>query len=261
VPWVDTIRVVELAPEMVEAHRQLPELTGGVLAHPKLQLRIDDGRNFMSMTDEMFDVITADPIHPRITGVGYLYTREYYEQLRRRLGPGGMVVQWMPMYHISRHSFDVALRTFTTVFAHTSFWYVRGHGLMVGGDTPLTIDYTSLVHRFDDPGVRQDFAGIEIDAPEDLLATLLMDDEHARRYLATGAGTVINTDDNAFLEYRTPFEYLDRTEAIVAALVPHAGWDVDRVLPHAPEAFRQHVKHAAAARRSRLEPELREPLR
>ena len=40
--------------------------------------KIDDHLN---MSGHKFDIITADPIHPRITGVGYLYTKEYYEIL------------------------------------------------------------------------------------------------------------------------------------------------------------------------------------
>jgi len=261
VPWVDRIRVIELAPEMVDAHRSLPELTGGVLDNPKLQLRIDDGRNFMAMTDETFDVITADPIHPRITGVGYLYTRQYYEQIRRRLRPGGMVVQWMPMYHISRSSFDVAFRTFVEVFPDATFWYVRGHGLLVGGDGPLAIRYDDLRRRFAASPLNEDFASIEMTTPESFLATLLMDAPHARRYLSSSPSLAVNTDDNAYLEYRTPFEFLDRTEAVVEALAPFAGWDVDRLLPDAPEDFRRRVKQAVDARRSRLSAELLEPLR
>ncbi len=27
-------------------------------------------------------MITADPIHPRISGVGYLYTEEYYRTIK-----------------------------------------------------------------------------------------------------------------------------------------------------------------------------------
>src|SRR5262249_26934431 len=80
-PTVERIRVIELAPEMVAAHGYLKEITGDVLADPRIRLRVDDARNFMTLSEEKFDVITADPIHPRITGVGYLYTREYYESI------------------------------------------------------------------------------------------------------------------------------------------------------------------------------------
>ena len=124
-PGLDQIQLIELSPEMVKAQSHLEDVSGGVLHSPKVKLRIDDGRNFMAMSNQQFDMITADPIHPRVSGVGYLYTKEYYEALKHRLRPDGVVCQWMPMYRISKKSFDVAFRTFVSVFPNASFWYVR----------------------------------------------------------------------------------------------------------------------------------------
>src|SRR2546421_2990505 len=114
---------------MLEAHAFLEEITDGVLKRPRVKVRIDDGRNFLAMSDRQFDMITTDPIHPRISGVGFLYSSEYYEAAKRHLKPGGVICQWMPMYQVSQKSFDAAFRTFARSFPIASFWYVRGHGL------------------------------------------------------------------------------------------------------------------------------------
>ncbi len=259
-PTVRNIRVVELSPEVIEAHGVLRDLTGGVLDNPLVLLRIDDGRNFMSMSDERFDMITADPIHPRITGVGYLYTREYYERIKERLRAGGVVSQWMPMYRISRRSFDVAFRTFASVFPNASFWYVRGHGLFVATLDDFAIDFETVAARFAAPEVAADLGAIGMDSPERFLGHMLMDPEHVAAYLARGAEQGLNTDDNAYLEYRTPFEFIERTENIVDALLPYAGWDVDAVLESAPAAARTRVRENLAERLARMRPELAEPL-
>jgi len=78
---------------LVTAQCYLKEMNDGVLQNPKVRLRVDDARNFMAISDEEFDTITTDPSHPRITGVGYLYTREYYERVKESLRPGGSVTQ------------------------------------------------------------------------------------------------------------------------------------------------------------------------
>lgn len=259
-PIVDSTRLIELSPEMVSAHRLNPEITKGVLDDAKLSLLIDDGRNFMSMTNERFDIITADPIHPRVTGVGYLYTREYYESIKQRLKPGGIVLQWMPMYQISKQSFDVAFRTFAEVFPEASFWYVRGHGLFVAGLEPLKIDHALLSGRFALPKIRDDLASIGIDTPEDLLGHLLMDSDHIRGYLESTNDDQINTDDNAYLEYRTPFEFLGRTKDIVSALKPHAGWNADETIATASGEARAKIMQSYQHRLDRLLPELDEPI-
>jgi spermidine synthase len=259
-PEVESIQLIELTPEMPKAHRHLDEITGGVLRKPKVNLRIDDGRNFLAMTDRRFDMITADPIHPRISGVGYLYTDDYYRTLRDRLKTGGIVCQWMPMYHISRESFDVAFRTFARVFEHASFWYVRGHGLFVASTEPFHIDYARLCERFAAPAVAQDLASIEINRPEDFLAHLLMGPTQIRAYLAASPSQTVNTDDNAHLEYATPFEYLHPTRDIVAALEPYAGFDAG-LLQNVSDAERAAIRKAWDTRRAKLLSELDEKLR
>jgi spermidine synthase len=230
-PAVDHIRLIELSPDMISAHRHLLDLTDNVLANKKVKLLIDDGRNFLNRSQEQFDMITADPVHPRISGVGNLYSHQYYEAVRARLRPGGYILQWMPMYAISRRSFDVAFRTFFGVFPNASFWYVRGHGLFVAGTEKLMLDFPTIRERFENPVVRRDFESIQIYSAHELIAYLLMDDDHIRRYLkeANSLGTAINTDDNALLEYAVPHEFLHQTQTIIRALKPYAGWDPTRL--------------------------------
>jgi len=260
-PAVQDIRLIELSPEMVEAHDYLRTLTGDVLSDPRVRLLIDDGRNFLNRSREKFDVITVDPIHPRISGVGYLYTREYYEAARAHLGAGGYILQWMPMYAVSRESFDVALRTFADVFPHASFWYVRGHGLLVGSTEPIRIDFAQVATRMRHPALRRDFESIGMRTPYDLMAHLLMDEKQIALYLASARrfGDTINTDDNAYLEYATPYEFLEPTRAILEALVPFAGWDRS-ILRNATPADIAAIDAASAARMKILFDELERPV-
>lgn len=259
-PEVERIQVIELTPEMVQAHEHLDEVSGGILRHSRVDLRIDDGRNFLVMTDRRFDMITADPIHPRISGVGYLYTEEYYRAIRERLKPGGVVCQWMPMYNVSRESFDVALRTFARVFPHATFWYVRGHGLLVATADSTGIDYRRFSQSAIAPVVAQDLASIEINGPEQLLAHLMMGPSQIRAYLASSGKSTVNLDDNAYLEYHTPFEFLETTKQIVAALEPYAGFD-PALLTSVTDAQRAQVRTAWESRRKLLISELDTPLR
>ena len=259
-PTVERIRLVELSPDMVKAHAFIRDVTGDVLENPKVRLRIDDGRNFMAMTDEKFDMITADPVHPRITGVGYLYTSEYYQLIKRRLRAGGVVTQWMPMYRISQKSFDIAFRTFAEVFPNASFWYVRGHGLFVATLDGRPINYQTLATRFADPAVAEDMASIGIETPEAFLGHLMMGAGQIQKYLARNDNRTVNTDDNAYLEYQTPFEFIEKTETIVEALLPFAGWNIQERLKNAPPGVKAEVRRQFEHRLKRIKPELSEPI-
>jgi spermidine synthase len=253
-PSVRNIEVIELTREMVNAQPYLENISGGVLRSPKIHLRIDDGRNFMAMTDRHFDMITADPIHPRVTGVGYLYTREYYESIKRCLRPRGVVCQWMPMYRISKTSFDVAFRTFVSVFPNASFWYVRGHGLFVATQEPLRINFTALAERMLNPAVKRDLESIEIHSAPQLLAHLMMGPAQIAQYLGSSSSRTLNTDDNAYLEYHTPFELLASTKAIVRSLIPYCALPINN-LENFSAQDREHAAHAWQDRQSELMPE------
>lgn len=220
-PTIERINVVELNPEMVLAQASLKAVNGDVLARDKITLRIDDARNFLAREVRIFDMITADPIHPRIAGVGYLYTKEYFEAIKRLLARHGVVCQWMPMYNISKNSFDVAFRTFATTFPNAGFWYVRGHGLFMATLDDRPVDLRILRERFSHPAVKADFASIGISSPEELVAHLLMGPAEIRTYLASETtAKPINTDDNGYLEHRAPFEFLHTTKSIVTGLLP-----------------------------------------
>jgi spermidine synthase len=259
-PAVEHVRLIELSPEIVEAQRHFRDINEDSLTDPKVALRIDDARNFMTLSDETFDVITTDPIHPRVTGVGQLFTREYFEAIKARLRPGGTVVQWMPMYHVSPRSFDAAFRTFAQAFPAATFWYVRGHGLFVAANSKIVLDCARMAGTFDDARVRQDLSSIGIETPAQLTGHLLMDPQRVQAYLARAADRRVNTDDNAYLEYNTPFEFLARPDDIVPELLRHAGWNEAHLRDCTPQQ-RIEARAAFAERLARIVPELNEPLR
>jgi spermidine synthase len=258
-PNIDRIQVIELSPEMVKAQRYMENVSHGVLNSPKVHVLIDDGRNFMAMSNQQFDMITADPIHPRVSGVGYLYTKEYYEALKQRLRPDGVVCQWMPMYRISKKSFDVAFRTFISVFPNASFWYVRGHGLFVATQGPFSIDFKDLEQRLQDPVVKGDLESINIQSPAEFLSYMLMGPDEIRAYLASTPDVLINTDDNAYLEYYTPFEFLESTKTIVAGLISYSALDLT-VIRGVSDGERNQLQEAWTRRKVELMPELNSKL-
>jgi len=88
---------VELVPSVPTLfgyfHRDAPLL----LSSPRTHVVIDDGRRFLERSRESFDVILIDPPPPvEAAGSSLLYSREFYEALKPRLAPHGIVQQWIP---------------------------------------------------------------------------------------------------------------------------------------------------------------------
>jgi hypothetical protein len=165
----------------------------------------------------------------------------------------------MPMYHISPKSFNVAFRTFASVFNHAYFWYVRGHGLLIA-TTGKPVDYQQFSQRFATKAVSGDMSSIEIENGEKLLSYMLMGPKEIRAYLKAFKSETLNTDDNAYLEYFTPFEYLGNTKTIVEELLPFARLDLS-IINDIPKEKKERIRRYWETRQKEILPELDMPLR
>jgi len=91
------VTAVELVPSVKKAFGYYHADAAQVMANPRGRVVIDDGRRFLSRTDEIFDVVTIDPPPPiEAAGSSLLYTREFYELMKKRMRPESILQQWFP---------------------------------------------------------------------------------------------------------------------------------------------------------------------
>lgn len=129
------VLVVELSASVRRAAPFFAHVNYDLLERPNVTVRIDDGRNFLSLTNRRFDVITADIIQPGHAGAGHVYSREYFELVRRALKDDGLVLQWIG--HRPSIEYGLIMRTFLAVFPDATLWY--DGNFMIGSRLPLTI--------------------------------------------------------------------------------------------------------------------------
>ncbi len=244
-PTVKRVRIVELSPEVAAAQKYLTDINSDILNNPKVHFRVDDARNFMSMTGETFDMVTTDPVHPVVAGQGYLYSKEYYVSIKAHLRDSGVVLQWLPIANLSPESFDVALRTFFEVFPNSTVWYAFNRITVVGKKSATTIDCSQLAKNLNSAVVKSSFPFLDTFTMDQLLGSLLMGPSQVERYLARNSATDINTDDNLYLEYHIPWELPQKqSDIILHGLAQYAGWDATQVF--APNCSAKTIENARA---------------
>lgn len=183
------VDVVELSSAVVTGARYFEHINFGLLDQPHVSLRVDDGRNYLLTTERRYDVITADIMLPRHAGAGALYSRDYFELVRSRLNPGGLVLQWNggegPTYRM-------ILRAFLAAFPNTTLW--ADGTLMVGSVEPFTFSRTAFDARRAHPQFRALFdwdydtlLGMYVAGPPEVAAWV-------------GEGPVLS-DDRPLIEY------------------------------------------------------------
>jgi spermidine synthase len=197
---VEHLDCVEIDAGVVELSRKwFREANRGLLDDPRVQVHIEDGRAFMRSTHEKYDLIVLEPLQSWTAGTSNLYTREFYEDARRILVPGGVVAQWLPFYGQGPAETQAMAQTGLEVFNHGTLWLVGKDGLLIYTDEPLTISLARWEKRIANRGIRGDLRRFPADSAADLLSFMLLGPDGLR---AWADGAEIISDDRPFLEFR-----------------------------------------------------------
>ncbi len=116
----------------------------------KLEIRRSDAYRALMRDDSHYDVIVSEPSNPWVTGVENLYSVEFLSAAKQRLSPGGVYAQWLQSYEISPETFQIALRTFSSVFDHVSVWFAQDLDLILvgsNGDPAGLLDVARIERR------------------------------------------------------------------------------------------------------------------
>jgi spermidine synthase len=192
------IDAVELCPPVAKAAELFEPWNHGVLRDPRLQIILQDGRNYLLTTQKKYDVITADATHPWSADSWILYTAEMYHLVHSRLTERGIFCQWVPMHWMSMDDFKCVLRTLRTKFHHLSLWYTGSYVVALGSQKKIGLDLSDLAKRMEQTSIQKDLASVGIDSPVSLLGLYLVANEDIDRFVGAGP---LNTDDLAYLEH------------------------------------------------------------
>lgn len=153
----EQVTCAEIISGQIEALRQhqaiLPSPSiQALLAEKKIHHLHADGRRFLMMTQERFDIIETDALRANSAGSGTLYSEEYYHLIQKRLKPGGYAVTWVPTPRVR----DTFIRTFPYVLDF-------GH-ILIGSMDPIKASADDLRRRSGHLEIRNHFrlAGVPI---------------------------------------------------------------------------------------------------
>ena len=197
--------VAELVPEVATmAGTYFASWNAGLLQRHDVHLVLDDGRRFLAASGQRFDVVVSDLFIPWHAGAGNLYSREMYEMVARRLAPGGLFCQWLPLYQLTRGDFDMIVRTFLEVFPGASLWRAdfypnRPVVGLVGQLDARSVDLARVGERLEDlPAWSRDSL---LAAPRGLAMLSVGPLAPAADLFRTAP---LNTDDRPLLEFSAP---------------------------------------------------------
>lgn len=198
-PELASIDAVELSAGVLEGLPLFRAENAEAFLDPRVRVIREDGRHFLELSHERYDVITVEPPPPIVAGAAHLYSLDFYELCKRRLSPGGVVAQWLPLHAQSLASARMTARTFLDAFPHAQLWLpsVRD-AILVGSETPLTLELGRLRAAFATPETRANLERAMVESPEAFLGTFLLDRDGIARW--AGAVPPI-TDEHPRMEF------------------------------------------------------------
>ncbi|HYR83834.1 MAG TPA: fused MFS/spermidine synthase [Terriglobia bacterium] len=234
-PSVERIVICEIEPLIpTVVAKYFAAQNYNVIEDPRVKIVYDDARHYLLTTEEKFDVITSDPIHPWVKGAAALYTREYFELVRRHLNPGGVVSQWVPLYQSSREVVKSEFATFFEVFPGGTVWSNNRGGvgydiLLLGRDSAADTSAEELEKRLsrrDHVNVVKSLGEVGFNSAADLLGSFVVRDSDLAPWLADAE---INRDRNLRLQYLAGLGInLAEGPSIYQSLLDHSRHATDR---------------------------------
>ncbi|MFQ5631835.1 MAG: fused MFS/spermidine synthase, partial [bacterium] len=200
---LERLDCVEINPKAREVGRFFAAENHAVTVNPKMNLYIEDGRNFLLTTSRKYDIITADATHPTGADSWVLFTKEYYAMCRNHLKPGGFFLQWLPLHALSEDYYQTILATAAETFDDLTVWFTGldepiGHTIIVGTTKPFVLDFEQIQARMQQPLIRSDLLEVGVDSPESLLSHFLTNKENLQHSLKERA---VNTDNLAITAF------------------------------------------------------------
>jgi len=193
--------IVDICPGVFEAGEFFQEINRRSYAHPRLRKVIMDGKNFVKLTGERFDIIMNDSTYPGTTGSSALYTYDHFRACRDRLKPGGVLSCWVPL-DLTLGDFQMIARSFQAAMPHASLWMVNNclnkHAVLLATVEPTQLDFRRIRRIMERPEIADDLAQINVHSAYDFLDCLVVGDADLRQLAGTGP---LHTDDTPYLEF------------------------------------------------------------
>lgn len=199
-PTVEKMICAEIEPAVIETSKYFHQVNMKPESDQRLQIELNDGRNFLLATDEKFDVITSEPSNPWQAGVCNLYTQEYFKICHDRLKDGGVFAMWWQCNEVSSKNLTHVFRALKNVFKHMVIFETwPGDFVACCSDEPIKIDLPEVNAVLEEPRLKAALAqwcGISV--AEDFALKVSMAEDGIEKVIKDA---VPNTDDRNFIEF------------------------------------------------------------
>jgi spermidine synthase len=163
---VKLVETVEIEQAMVDGARSFGHRVERAYTDPRSVIVIDDAKAFFAGQQRKYDVIVSEPSNPWISGIGALFSTEFYQYVGNHLNEDGIFVQWIQLYEINEGLVSTVIRGLTSSFSDYEAWLTNASDLLIIAKPKGQLN--SLDWSMVSPFIKTELARIDIRSEEQL---------------------------------------------------------------------------------------------
>lgn len=168
-PRLERVDTIEIEPAMVEGARVFGPRVERAYTDPRSHIVIDDAKSYFSGQKNKYDIIVSEPSNPWISGVGALFSKEFYQFVPRHLTDSGLFVQWVQLYEINDQLVASILAGLTTSsFSDYGAWLANSTDLLIIATKNGPLPPLDAQRVLASPQLKAELARLQLDSTQRL---------------------------------------------------------------------------------------------
>ena len=200
--------VVELSGDIMRiADQHFGSVNKGVSSAAGVKVHVTDGRNFLLLNPATYDLVSMEISSIWFAGAASLYNREFYQLVKRRLNPDGVLQQWIQLHHLRTADLVSILATLHSEFRYVWLYYIGGQGILVASNSENTTPNLENAHILNSTTNLAPLLSLYGGSADVLMDALIAPPEAINKILTSPGlppDLLVSTDNNLYLEYGTP---------------------------------------------------------
>ena len=208
-PEVRQVNSIEIEKMMVLGAQQLGERTAAVFNDPRSHIIIDDAKSFFTRSQDKYDIIVSEPSNPWVSGIGGLFSAEFYRRIRQSLASDGVFVQWTHLYESSPQIFSSIAKAMASNFSDFRLYLSSSADIIIIGVAEGKVPPLSN-SIFNNDEARAVLFAYDFRSADDIKALFLGEKDSMMPYLRSFE-VPANSDYFPYLENNAPRAFFQKT--------------------------------------------------
>ena len=215
-----SVDTVEIEQAIVDGARNFGKRVRRAYEDPRSNIIIDDAKSYFSSKREKYDVIISEPSNPWISGVGTLFSKEFYKFIPKNLTSNGLFVQWIQLYEIDEELVGSILRALIPEFQDYEAYLTNSSDLLIVASPNRKIPNVNLEKLFANEPLNSELLRLGLSSSENIKFRKIADARLLRAFADIHDVLPANSDFFPVLGLNAPRSRFENRSAAALLTLP-----------------------------------------